>query len=241
MIASERRRKIIEELNERGILSIKEASKKLGMSEITVRRDFEKLEKEGKLKRVQGGASIEENEDGAELTMRKKIMLNLKEKEEIAEKAACLVTLGDCVFIDGGTTMLPLAALLGKMPITIVTYNTLLLDKFSNAKAEIIVVGGKYIPSYNMNVGHIAQDMLKQFAFDIAFLGCSGVSLAERAVYTAEMESMAMKRIAMENAQNSHLLIDMSKLSKRGYFKLADFTDFRSIICNGSEIEEDNK
>ena len=58
MIASERKLYIMNCLNEKGIINLKEIARELAISEITVRRDFEKLEKEGKLKRVQGGAAL---------------------------------------------------------------------------------------------------------------------------------------------------------------------------------------
>ena len=64
MIASERRRYILNALNLRGVISLKDTARELGVAEITVRRDFEKLESEGKLKRVQGGATSLEEQIG---------------------------------------------------------------------------------------------------------------------------------------------------------------------------------
>ena len=238
MIASERRRYILRELNVKGILGLKETAKALGASEITVRRDFEKLEKEGKLKRVQGGVALEGAEDGAELTMSKKMPLDIHEKERIAEYAAQLAEDGSCVFIDGGTTMVPLVSLLSKRRLTIVTYNTLVLKRLVNPAAEIIIIGGKYLSYYNMNVGSIAQDMLKLFSFDVAFLGCSGINLKQNTVYMAETESLHMKRIALEASTKSFLLADSSKFQKRGFYKLCDFSKFESIICNSFEANE---
>ena len=238
MIASERRRFILDKLSVRGILSIRETARELQISEITVRRDFEKLEIEGKLKRVHGGAALENGEDSAELTMRKKTMLNIQEKQRVAEYAKSLVIEGDCVFLDGGTTMLPLAEILSKMRITIVTYNILALKELLFSEAELVMIGGRYIPSYNINVGPVAQDMLKQFSFNAAFLGCSGVDLPRKTIYTAEMESLAMKRIAMENALKSYLLIDSSKFNKRGFFKVSEFQEFEAVICDTFEPPE---
>ena len=76
MIALERKRYILNALKEKGIINLREIAKELNMAEITIRRDFEKLEAEGKLKRVQGGATIGEdsqNDVSAELTMNRKI------------------------------------------------------------------------------------------------------------------------------------------------------------------------
>lgn len=238
MIASERRKRILEELNVKGIISLKETARDLGISEITARRDFEKLENEGKLKRVQGGATIEGAEDGAELSMNKKMLLNIHEKEIVGKYAAGLVKDGDCVFVDGGTSMLPLFQALSRRPVMIVTYNTIALKKIVNPLAEMVIIGGKYLAHYDMNIGPLAQDMLRRFSFDIAFLGCSGVHLSSRAAYTAEMESHAMKRIAMEASLKSYLLMDESKFTKRGFFKLADFSEFEAVISNAFETEE---
>lgn len=241
MIASERRRYIMENLKNKGIISLKETAKELGIAEITVRRDFEKLELEGMLKRVQGGAALEgasSSLEGAELTMAKKVLLNLKEKEKIAEYAASLVQDGDCIFVDGGTTMLPLVEMLSRKRVILVTYNMLVLKKLVNAAAEVFIIGGKFLPYYNMNIGPVAQDMLRQFCFDFAFLGCSGADLTQRTVYMSEMESLLMKRIALENAKRSFLLLDASKFEKKGIFKLSDFSVFEKVVCNTFETKE---
>ena len=86
-----------------------DTARELGVAEITVRRDFEKMESEGKLKRVQGGAPSLEELDGAELTMTSKLPMHMHGKEAVAQYAADLVRDGECVFIDGGTTMVRFA------------------------------------------------------------------------------------------------------------------------------------
>lgn len=237
MIASERARYIIKSLNENGIVNLKEISKELGISEITTRRDLEKLEKEGKLKRVQGGATIEteqvQDSYKVELTMKERKMLHRAEKEQVARYAALFVSEGDNVFLDAGTSMIPLMRILETKRIRIVTYNDLLIGGIRNSAAEVFVIGGQHSFHYDMNVGSLAQDMLKQFHFDKAFFGCTNVDFISQAVYTTEMESFLMKKIAMENAEKSYLLTDHSKLGKRNFLKIADIKDFECIICDG--------
>ena len=147
MIALERKRYILNALKEKGIINLREIAKELNMAEITIRRDFEKLEAEGKLKRVQGGATIGEdsqNDVSAELTMNRKISVHMKEKELVARYVAKTVKEGECVFIDGGTTMIPLVAELVKKNVHIVTYNTLILEKLATPAAKIFMIGGGY-------------------------------------------------------------------------------------------------
>ena len=106
MIALERKRYILNALKEKGIINLREIAKELNMAEITIRRDFEKLEAEGKLKRVQGGATIGEdsqNDVSAELTMNRKISVHMKEKELALQTGISVSTIYQ--YIDG--RMLP--------------------------------------------------------------------------------------------------------------------------------------
>ncbi|MBS5387693.1 MAG: DeoR/GlpR transcriptional regulator [Clostridiales bacterium] len=235
MIALERKRYILNALKEKGIINLREIAKELNMAEITIRRDFEKLEAEGKLKRVQGGATIGEdsqNDVSAELTMNRKISVHMKEKELVARYVAKTVKEGECVFIDGGTTMIPLVAELVKKNVHIVTYNTLILEKLANPAAKIFMIGGEYSPYFNMNVGAMAQDMLRQFHFDKSFISCVAANLEQKAAYMAETESLIMKKIAMEQSDNNYLLIDAHKFEANGFLKLCDFSKFDKIYCN---------
>lgn len=234
MIAIERQRYILQQLREKGIINLKEITRELGISEITVRRDFEKLEKQGKLTRVLGGAALTdkpEETDIAELPMRKRNMIHAEEKKRVAEYAASLVHEGDSVFLDAGTTMVPLMKLLEKMHIKIVTYSQLLLGGYS-VEAEIFQIGGIYKPYYALSVGPIAQEILKRFHFDIAFLGCSGIDTALRMCYTTEVEGLQMKQIAMENAQRSYMLLDQYKLGRSGFSQFASTDAFTGLICD---------
>jgi DeoR/GlpR family transcriptional regulator of sugar metabolism len=237
MIASERRKYIMQALNARGVISLKDTAKELGVAEITVRRDFEKMEAEGKLKRVQGGATSLEDPDGAELTMTQKMPMHMEGKELVAKHAAALVKDGDCVFIDGGTTMLPLASLLMRSNIRIITYNTMILKKVQKPTAKIFLIGGEYMPHYGMNVGSMAQDMLKMFYFDKAFFGCAGIDLSQQLVYTTETESLQMKRIAMAHSNQNILLADKHKFTSKGFLRMGNTDQFDSILCESFETD----
>jgi DeoR/GlpR family transcriptional regulator of sugar metabolism len=236
MIASERMQYIMNSLNKKGIINIKAIAKEINVSEITVRRDFEKLEMKGKLKRVQGGATLTTDfEDvlvDAELTMRERISLHMEEKSIVAKRAAKCVKDGDCVFIDAGTSMVPLAEFLFNKNVKIVTYNDLVIREIKKPVATIFIIGGQFLPYYSMSVGPMAQNLLMQFHFDVAFLGCAGVNLEQAVAYTTETESLMMKHIALQNANKRYLLIDSSKLEKKGFFKITETSAFDAVFCN---------
>lgn len=237
MIASARNLYILKRLNEVGIVDYKGIAGELGVSEATIRRDFEKLEAQGKLRRVRSGAvrnGEEEGEFDAELSIRAKNMLNIQEKQLVAEAAAQVVQPGESVFLDAGTSITPLGSLLLTMPIRIVTYNNVILQRATpKARAEVFALGGQLMPADQMIVGTIAEQALEHFSFDRAFIGCMGLDLENSTVYETDMECMRLKEMAMKNATASYLLADCSKLSKVGLFRFAGLDSFRQVYLNG--------
>jgi DeoR family fructose operon transcriptional repressor len=236
MLSAERKQHIIHSLNEKGIIHVKNIADQLSVSETTIRRDLIEMEKIGLCKRVHGGAMKKGGSnilsDQNELTMSQKGTLYNDEKDRIAQEAAKLVKDGDCVFLDGGTSLAPMIKYLVHKKIKIVTHSDLILRQIENSVAEIFVIGGKYLPKYAMTIGPMAYDTIRQFNFDYSFIGCAGVSIEDGICFTAEMETRSIKEIAVKNALKSYLLIDNNKLEVRGFAKLVNLDEFEGIICN---------
>lgn len=243
MIASQRSIYIMDQLTQKSVIDLKEIAKSLNTSESTVRRDIERLEKQGKLKRVLGGAELVHLEQSdinvAELTMisRQKSNVHAAEKQLVAEHAIEFVQNGDCVFVDGGTGSVPLIKLLAKKPVRLITNNQLALQQIVNPIATIVSVGGIYLPHFNMTTGVLAENFLENFRFNHAFITCSSVNLEEGMCYTSEPETIGVKLVATRHAEHSYLLIDSSKLSFKAFCKCMALNDFERIICNAPDTE----
>lgn len=239
MIASERKRYIMQQLHQKGIINLKVIARELGTSEITIRRDLEKLEKEGRLRRVQGGASLGDGSesliDEVELTLRGKGIANRDAKESAANAAAAFVKDGDSVFLDSGTSMIPLMKVLEKKRVKIVTYNQLLVGHIREPLAEIFMIGGQYHPRLCMNVGPSAENIIRDFYFDKSFISCSGVDFRRKMAYTTAIENMLMKKTAIENSDKCYLLLDHSKVDKKSFLKLTETSAFDRVVCGGKE------
>lgn len=235
MIASERRIYILQSINDKGVINLKEIARELNTSEATIRRDLEKLEGEGMLVRVQGGATVHTGAESlvntVKLTMRTKAGIHQTEKAAVAKAAAELVRDGDSVFLDCGTSIAPVADWLLPRSVHIVTYSTLVLQR-PGPKTNLILVGGEFIESHGMLTGAVAEQMLKQFHFDHAFIGCYGVSLSEGRCFQRDVASTNMKRIGIAKADRSYLLLDDSKLEKHGLFSFAEMSAFDRVFCN---------
>lgn len=238
MIASQRFEKIIEMVNKRGIVNVKELAETLGVTQTTIRRDAEELERQGKIIKVHGGVksvdqkAIMSNLDEKEMKER---VENYEKKDEVCKKAASFIKKGDCIFLDGGTTIAPIVKYLKDKSVKIVTNSMLVANAFHDNSSELFLVGGKYIAEYDMSVGPIAVSNLENFNFDYAFLSCAGLDLERKLVYTTEMETMLIKQKAMELAVKKYLLIDDSKLSVRGFYTFVESSSFDAVICNDSE------
>jgi len=233
MIASARSAYILRRLSEDGVIDYKSIAGELGVSEATARRDFEKLEKEGRLRRVQGGAVRIGAHTLGELSILAKNELHAEAKLKVAKAAAEIVQDGESIFLDCGSSIGPLAQFLLKRRIHIVTNNSLVLrSNPEEIRADVFVTGGRFHPADQMFTGPMTETMLASFTFHHAFIGCMGVDVEKDCVFVTDMECLALKKLAMSNAQRSILLADTSKETKRGLFRLAGYRDFDAVYIN---------
>lgn len=242
MIASERNNYILNRLKERETIGSKEISRELNVSEATVRRDLDLLEREGKLIRVRSGARrVESSVDHVDSTkFQYPILLqgsnkNMEAKCAVAKRAATFVKDGDCVFIDGGTSLAPLIDYLSGKRIKIVTHNLRIVLNLKTPEAEIFLVGGYYKPYHATTVGYYGESMISQFHFDHAFFGCSGVNLEQQVAFNNDIDTIPMKKMAMKTAEHKYLLIDTSKLSETAYCRFCSISEFDYVICNSEK------
>lgn len=239
MLGKERILYLLDRLEKDNILNVKDIASELNISEATIRRDLAELEKQGKLKRIHGGAiQIDSDQivsEQREVKMKERFRIHYEEKRKVCSKASELVKDGECIFLDGGTSIVPMIDELQNRNIRIVTHNHLIVSKLKNPKAQIVVIGGDYIPKYAMSAGPLAINTLNQFQFDRCFIGCAGVDLEDNCSYTAEVETREVKNIAMKNSKYSYLLIDSSKIGVRGFCKFKSLDEFGKIYCEKTE------
>ena len=233
MLANDRKLWINEQLEKNRSITLQEICDGIHASSATVRRDLEEMEKNHLLKRVHGGAiSIHSDAilyESNELSSAQKKQMHTDEKTRLCRAAADLVEDGDCIFIDGGTTFIPMVAALKGKHVQIVT-NSDLIRQDTDSTISIITLGGLSLSRYQMNVGPIALENMKQFSFDKAFIGCAGIDIKKDAAYTAETDSAQIKKEAMHHSITSYLLIDPSKIGTHGFYQFSHLKDFDGIF-----------
>lgn len=164
-----------------------------------------------------------------------------QEKDTVCRKASFFVKDGDCVFLDGGTTLVPMVKYLLDKDIEIVTHSMLIAKAFSEKKARLHVLGGDYNQKYDMVMGSVTLTEMKRYNFNCAFIGCLGINLEKEIFYTAEMDPLLIKEAAMERAVSNYLLLDMSKLFISSCCSSVSTSNFDAIICNSDIMLENEK
>lgn len=165
-----RHQNIIQLVSERGSVSVSELSQVTGVSEVTVRQDLNVLEKGGFLHRVHGSAVAPDSDDvGARMRTRYGI------KQRLAEHAASLVSAGEVVFIEGGSTNALLAKELSKrQDITIITVSHYIATLLKDTDGDVIILGGLYQKSSESVVGPLTRLCIQNINFNKAFIGIDG-------------------------------------------------------------------
>lgn len=234
MIPDERRRRLLHLVEEQGSVSIAELTGTLGVSHMTIRRDIRRLEESGRLVSVSGGVSLP-SRIALDATHQAKLGIRPTEKDRIAERAMELVSPGDLVYLDAGTTMLSMVHRLvehaAELPVDIVT-NDLAVAAVAgeHPTARVHVLGGR-LDSGNMSTdGPIAAAELAEFNIDRAFVSASSFDL--RGLSVPSDAKTVVKRAIVENSAHVYLATDSSKYGKVATYRAIPLSSFDGIVTD---------
>ena len=151
-------------------------SEMLGVSEVTIRRDLEALERRGLLERTHGGA-VRTQRMHVEPAYLDAVSSNPEQKRLIGAAAARLVRPGDAVFLNGGTTTLQVFRRLDVPGIKVITNHLGTALELADRDIELILIGGHYREPSNSVTGPFAADQIRRIYANKAFIGVEGLSL----------------------------------------------------------------
>lgn len=228
----ERRQRVLELLEERGELTVADLSADFGVSEMTVRRDFDALEREQAIKRVRGGA-ISAVSRSYEPPFALRASRNLRLKAKLGRTAASMVSEGETVILDVGTTVLAVAeALVERRNITVVTSSLraawLLAD---NPELRVIVTGGAVRPGERSLVGAYSERVFEELYCDTFFMGVGGVD--PRAGFTEySLDDARIKQAALRSAKRSVVVAEASKLGKIAFARVGSVDAVDALVTD---------
>ncbi|NKY20204.1 DeoR/GlpR family DNA-binding transcription regulator [Tsukamurella spumae] len=244
MLAAERRRVILEAAVANGAVRVMDLAVELGVSEMTIRRDLDRLEEAGELTKVHGGAVRSGGSVGRGVEPRSalKAVRATTEKRAIAAAAVEVVGDGMTVAIGAGTTTLELARLLRGRTVSVVTNSISIFhvltdpdhddaDGDPTVAAAVQLTGGQRTPSDAL-VGPVANAMLERVRCDLAFLGCHGIDPVAGFTSPNIGEAETNRRL-IGSARSTVLLADHSKFGEIGAHLFARFADVDGLIVDG--------
>lgn len=231
MLAIERQRRILDLLTEGGSLRTTETAEKLGVTDETVRRDFEVLEKRGELIRIHGGASRPAKiREDVPFTERQAI--HRDEKKAIARLAASRIRPNEIIFLDASSTVLTLTEFLPDFPLTILTNALNVVTALSDRdNLDLICTGGVFDARSRSFIGPMAEKSLQRFNIHRMFLSGNGLH-ATRGVGESNSRQAAFKERVLAGAEDVVFLADHSKLGQKAPFFFASANDLSCLITD---------
>lgn len=238
MFAEERQLEIVSIIEKKGSIKVNELSNYFDVSEATVRRDLQEMEKRKLLKRTHGGA-LKTDITNFEPSFVQKKDEKRDEKTLIGKCAADMIKDGDTIMLDSGTTTLEIARNITAENITVVTNSIDIAAELSERKnIELILTGGNLRTNTRAMVGRICEEMISNFRVSKAFIGANGISL-EQGVTTPNYEEAQCKRSMIKSALKPIIVADSSKFENVCFSLICPIKIVYSIITGG-EIPDEN-
>lgn len=240
MLPHHRRDKILELLIEDGSAKVLDLSKLFKVTEVTIRQDLEKLEKEDLIIREHGGAFLKNVKDQVK-AFSLAHQENLDKKELIAAKCLEFIESGDTIILDSGSTTTEVAKKLkGFKNLTVIT-NALNIALMLGVEPgiEVIVTGGEFKPPTLSLTGQKAADFFKGLNVQKLFLATAGISLKAGLTYPS-ISDIVVKKAMIEAAETTYLVADSTKIGKAAFASLGALSLIDYIITDQG-IEEKDK
>lgn len=232
MLNEERRRAILEILNQEGRVVVKDLAHRFSTSNVTIRSDLESLHRQGLVQRSHGGALPLQIGALLDPSLREKEGLHPREKQAIAAAAASLLREGESVVLDSGTTATAVARSLRRFRnLTVITNAVNIAAELAGTMVEVILTGGTLRENSFSLVGPLAEDTLHRLSADFMFLGVDGFDV-RYGLTTPNLLEAKVNRAMMEISRRTVVVCDSSKFGRRSLSLIAPPSAIHHVITD---------
>ena len=244
MLPQERYRKLMEYLQENGIIKMDTLMDMFDISIETARRDLNHLEKEGLIKKIYGGATLVEKVT-REPANAERLASNINEKEAIGRKCAEFIEDGDSIMLEVGTTVLQIAkAVKEKKNLTVITNSLPVVQELIDTDFQLYIIGGRIRHDEGAISGAVSMFEMSSFHINKAFIGAGGITL-KNGISDFDIEESLVRRKIIEQSGEVFLAADSSKFGRDVLARIAPLDSVDLIITDDkikpsllSEFEE---
>jgi DeoR/GlpR family transcriptional regulator of sugar metabolism len=231
---NKRHSKILSIISDGHQATVNELSESLSVSPATVRQDLSRLERQGFLRRVHGGALIDETDD-----ISHRMAVNYEKKVSIARAAVEFVQEGETIFIESGSINALFAKEVSSVSnVTIITSNAFIARYVNSVvSGNVILIGGVYQKESECVVGNLAKICIENLNFSKAFIGVDGFSF-DTGFTGRDMMRAELNAEIIQISKQVFILSDSSKFGKIALSKYCDASDVSYIITDKDLSEE---
>lgn len=225
---NERQKEILGILHQRGKASVTELAGMLFVSEMTVRRDLIEMEKCGFIRRYHGGAMLKINI--GEMPIGQRLLIDRKEKEEIAAKCERFLCDGITVFIDSSSTCQYIIPYFSHYKnITVITNSISALLSLGKMHVSTILIGGEYYEQDMCTVGALAEHYISDLNVDVAFYTTAAIS-HDGVISDFDLKQTMIRKYVMKNASKNIFLFEKEKFGKKHLYTLCNANEVTAIL-----------
>lgn len=241
MDKAERCLKILEILQARGSVKVSDLMSQFHTSDMTIRRDLAFLARQYNIVRTHGGAVL--NSDDRQvvklISFDEEKIINKEEKHGIAARAVQLIQPGQRIYIDAGSTTRQLInCMTDDFRNVIVTNNLKVAEGALGLRnLSVVLIGGNMIPIADSTSGPVAEEQIKHYQLDIAFLGAAAVG-SDGYVYDGYSPEAELKKSIFKVAREIYLLVDSSKFNMYDLHTFASLNQFKAVITDHNISKE---
>lgn len=234
MLLDQRRQEILNVVENEGFVALQQLTDRVGVSESTIRRDLEYLERIGQIRRTRGGAAYV----GESLTtLDERAVQSLAEKQAVGKAAADLVASGETVLLDGGTTTLEVARHLGGKSLQVVTNSLPVATLLANQpQIELITIGGYVYPKTGVALGPLAIAALQQVHVRRLFMSVGGIT--EKGLFNSNTLLADTERAMLSVAEEVIVVTDSRKLGHSALAHLCSLDRVQRVVVDAGITEE---
>ena len=236
MLKEKRMRMIMEILQKKEFVKVKELHNTLDVTEMTIWRDLKELEDKGAIRRMRGGAKWIAPINDGNLLHTKRMSLNLDKKKIIAKKAAALIEDKDVIFISSSSTNELIKEYIQAKDVCIVTNSLVIFRQYyMDLNFEVLLIGGKFHHAESSFLGSISNDFIGGMRFKKAFMGTNGIR--DNSCFASNDEEGVFYRMVLNNTDERYVLCDTTKFNKDAFYRYYSCDDLSAIITDNGSIE----
>ncbi|MEG0296696.1 MAG: DeoR/GlpR family DNA-binding transcription regulator [Clostridium sp.] len=232
MFLEERYESIIELIEKKGRVTVKELSKEFNVTDDCIRKDLRELENRGCLKRVHGGA-IPNRVHNEIKSVDERKSINIEQKKKIAMRAVEVIENGDVIFLDVSTINLEIAKQLINSNLNILVITNMIdivLELSQSESIRVVSIGGEFNKKIGAIIGAEADRYISKFTFDKAFIGVCGINKESGYISTRDIEDGNTKKTIIENSNENYLVMENEKFNYDEFYKFATLNEITGVI-----------